>query len=586
MSDELVIDVQNVSRAYPLYARPLDMLKELVFGGVRHDLFWALRDVSFSVWAGQRVGIIGPNGAGKSTLLQIIAGNLQPTSGSVRVNGSISALLSLVPAWNVEQTGLENIRFNLLLRGCSPAQIAMLTEDIIDFAELGPFIRHPVKTYSSGMSARLSFAVATAISPEILIVDEVLGAGDGYFAGKAARRMKEMCDRGKALLLVSHATAAVQQMCDTVIWMQNGCIRLAGEAQYVLRQYELDFRRAEDENTREKNKQAASFANKVASPDELVSASQLRFRIVPAQPGRFVSTHFIRSICVGGIDQSDPIQVPLDTTDITQPGTKAALETMTSEWGRLHERAGRPSRILSRLTGRQPGGHFIVNLPDSAQSPVNFQVGIESGSHAGAEKLALEVLNPASGDWERVEITNVNELGDTNTYAFAGKVIIPEDDVLEETKKKRRLESLPEAEILGVTLLVDNNPTVLVREKSSFEIVVRVRFNKPVEVADVGIKITRSDGVYVFWQSSGLDGANLIRPSGIKMLRFQFNDCVLGAGEYSVDVHVNNGWNYPENYPYSHVFGRSVGALTFRVFPEIKGLDFGVVNMRVPVNIE
>ena len=138
MSDDVVISVENVSMNYNIYRRPSDMLKEVLFGGVRHDTFWALRDISLQVREKQRIGIIGPNGAGKSTLLQIIAGNLTPTSGSCKVNGSISSLLSLVPAWNAEETGIENIKFNLLLQGVSPAQIPDHAEDIIDFTELGP----------------------------------------------------------------------------------------------------------------------------------------------------------------------------------------------------------------------------------------------------------------------------------------------------------------------------------------------------------------------------------------------------------------------------------------------------------------
>src|SRR5262249_35580867 len=163
----------NLSMAYAVYEKPSDALKERLLGGKRHDLFWALRDVSFRVHERQRVGIIGPNGAGKSTLLQIITGILKPTAGRVRVNGEISALLSLTPSWNVDENGVENIRFNLLLRGCPSPRIPVLTEEIVEFTELGPFIYQPVRTYSSGMSSRLAFGIATAISPEVLVIDEV-----------------------------------------------------------------------------------------------------------------------------------------------------------------------------------------------------------------------------------------------------------------------------------------------------------------------------------------------------------------------------------------------------------------------------
>ena len=264
-----VIDVQNVSMAYKLYARPVDALKEAILGGVRHDTFWAVRDISLSVYEGERIGIVGPNGAGKSTLLQMIAGNLTPTTGRVSVNGRISSLLSMVPAWNGEETGIQNIRFNLFMQGASEKHIPVLIEEIIDFTELGPFIFHPVKTYSTGMGARLAFLIATAVEPDILIIDEVLGTGDGYFAGKAYQRMQEFCARGRALLFVSHSTAAVQQMCDKVIWIHNGAVRLHGDAEYVLTRYEADFRRAEDEALRSKHIATAAKRAAAIMPGEI-----------------------------------------------------------------------------------------------------------------------------------------------------------------------------------------------------------------------------------------------------------------------------------------------------------------------------
>ena len=222
-------------------------MKELLFGGMHHDRFWGLRNVSLKVFEGERVGIIGPNGAGKSTLLKVICGGLRPSSGSVRTVGSISSLLSMVPGWHEDDTGIENIKYNLMVKGVPSARVPAIIDDIIDFTELGQFIFHPVRTYSTGMSARLSFAIATAIEPEILIIDEVLGTGDGYFAWKAMKRMQEFCARGRAIVFVSHSMASVQQMCDRAVWMQHGSVRLEGEVSYVLKQYELDFRKSEDE---------------------------------------------------------------------------------------------------------------------------------------------------------------------------------------------------------------------------------------------------------------------------------------------------------------------------------------------------
>src|SRR5262249_30093789 len=149
---------------------PSDIVRELLTRRNRHNLFWALRNVSFVVQEKQRLGIIGPNGSGKSTLLKIIAGTLPPTSGTVNVGGRVSAMLTLATAINPEETGLNNIRFNLMVNGCPQADVGRLTEEIADFVELGPFIYAPVRTYSAGMSARLAFTIATAIEPEILLI--------------------------------------------------------------------------------------------------------------------------------------------------------------------------------------------------------------------------------------------------------------------------------------------------------------------------------------------------------------------------------------------------------------------------------
>ena len=310
----VVINVDDLSLAYEIYNKPSDMLKEALFGGVRHDRFWALRGINLKIFEGERVGIIGPNGAGKSTLLKIICGTLRPTLGSARTRGTISSLLSMVPAWNEDETGIENIKYNLMMRGVSARRIPTLVEDIIDFTELGQFMFHPVKTYSTGMSARLSFGIATATEPEILIIDEVLGTGDGYFAWKAMKRMQDFCARGRALVFVSHSMAAVQQMCERAIWMQNGSVRLTGEVGYVLKQYELDFRRSEDESMRAAHAAKQAKRENRALVDEVTDENTLRFRLVPKAGGRFADTHFVRSITLE-LSGASSIEVPLELSD-------------------------------------------------------------------------------------------------------------------------------------------------------------------------------------------------------------------------------------------------------------------------------
>ena len=192
------LQVEHVSKLYRIYDRPNDRLKEMLTRGhlKRHREFWALHDISFEIEAGTTTGIIGPNGSGKSTLLQIITGTLEPTQGTVWHEGRIAALLELGSGFNSEFTGVENIFMNAAMMGFSRRETEALLPEIEQFAEIGPFIHQPVKTYSSGMYVRLAFSVAISADPRILIVDEALGVGDAVFQHRCMRRLKQMQERG------------------------------------------------------------------------------------------------------------------------------------------------------------------------------------------------------------------------------------------------------------------------------------------------------------------------------------------------------------------------------------------------------
>ncbi|HSE32731.1 MAG TPA: ABC transporter ATP-binding protein [Pyrinomonadaceae bacterium] len=232
--------VDGLAKQYRIYDKPADRLKELLTRGhlKRHREFWALKHISFEITPGTTTGIIGPNGSGKSTLLQIIAGTLNPTHGSVHVNGRIGALLELGAGFNLEFTGIENVYMNSALMGFSKAETTARLREIERFAELGEFIHQPVKTYSSGMFVRLAFAIAVNSDPDILIVDEALSVGDTIFQHRCVRRIKEMQEGGTTILFVSHEPTLVRALCSRAILLYQGEMLADGAPVDVLNRYQ------------------------------------------------------------------------------------------------------------------------------------------------------------------------------------------------------------------------------------------------------------------------------------------------------------------------------------------------------------
>jgi len=241
-NEDQVIQFARVSKVYHTYSTPQHRLLELLSGGRKryaHETR-ALDDVSFSLRKGDRLGIIGENGSGKSTLLKVLAGVLTPTSGSVLVNGRISALLELGAGFNPNLSGSENIRQFCMLHGMHGDEIDEAVPEIIQFSELKDAIYHPVKTYSSGMSVRLGFACAVYVKPEILIVDEALSVGDAYFQNKCSHKIKSMLDNGTTFIYVTHVADSIRALCDRGLWMDSGRIRMAGTASEVGSAYQAE----------------------------------------------------------------------------------------------------------------------------------------------------------------------------------------------------------------------------------------------------------------------------------------------------------------------------------------------------------
>lgn len=237
-----IVAVNDVSLKFKMEQNRANSLKEFCVRWLKHDLkstdFWALSGVSFEVEKGDVIGIIGHNGAGKSTLLKVISGIMKPSEGSVEVHGNIVPMLELGSGFDFELSGRENIYLNGAILGYSKQFLDSKYEEIVKFSELGSFIESPLRTYSSGMLARLAFSVACIVEPEILIVDEILSVGDADFQEKSRARMMELMTGGTTVFFVSHNLKQLQEMCNKVVWLEHGTVQAVGATKEVCAKYE------------------------------------------------------------------------------------------------------------------------------------------------------------------------------------------------------------------------------------------------------------------------------------------------------------------------------------------------------------
>ena len=241
--NKTVIEVTDVTMRFRMNSDKIRSLKEFVTtalrGKLQYDDFTALDHVSFTVKKGETLGLIGRNGAGKSTMLKVISGILKPTEGSVATKGNIVPMLELGSGFDFDLTGRENIFLNGAILGYSEEFLKEKYGEIVAFSELGQFIETPIRNYSSGMLARLAFSVAAMVHPEILIVDEILSVGDAAFQEKSRKRMMELMGGGTTVLFVSHSLEQIRDMCDRVIWLEQGQVRMIGSAEEVCGAYVL-----------------------------------------------------------------------------------------------------------------------------------------------------------------------------------------------------------------------------------------------------------------------------------------------------------------------------------------------------------
>lgn len=239
-----LIEVRDLGVWFRLHKKKRTSVKAALLSGglaTKHEMLWALRHITFDCHEGQVVGVVGPNGAGKSTLCLALARILTPDEGEARIHGNVSSLLTLGAGFNRNLSGRANIQLYAAFLGISRRKLEGKMRDIIDFSELGDFIDEPVRSYSTGMRARLGFSVVTTLDPEILVLDEVLSVGDRAFRAKSEKRMREMMQQSKLIVIVSHSSSLLREICTHCLWLERGRLRMWGEARAVLEAYDEEM---------------------------------------------------------------------------------------------------------------------------------------------------------------------------------------------------------------------------------------------------------------------------------------------------------------------------------------------------------
>mgnify|MGYP001187824298 FL=1 len=307
-----VLRLDGVGKEYRLYDSPRDRLSALITGHSKHRSHWALRDVGLELHRGQCMGVVGDNGAGKSSLLKLIAGTLQPTTGRLTRHGRVTAILELGAGFHPDFSGRQNLYFGGSLIGISHEEMTKLERDILDFSELGDAIDRPVKTYSSGMTVRLAFALVTAVEPDLLIIDEALAVGDQNFQKKCVQRIDAFRRNGCTILFCSHSLYHVRHLCNVALWLDGGQVKALGDTESVLSSYEVHVR-----------------SQDTSSPPEQVIAVELEGNTLEVPAGKLPAARApvtAKLICVEVANLGEGTPRLLESTDLVVT-VKAQLGT-------------------------------------------------------------------------------------------------------------------------------------------------------------------------------------------------------------------------------------------------------------------
>ncbi|MCH9756266.1 MAG: ABC transporter ATP-binding protein [Gammaproteobacteria bacterium] len=541
-----IIQLDNISKLYRSYQSPRHRMMDAIGFPLRklsYDEFWAFRDLNLKVYPGERVGLVGRNGAGKSTLLKLIAGIVKPSSGRIQVSGKIQALMELGTGFHPELTGRKNVYSAFAYQGVVGKRAHQLFEEVLEFSELEDFIDKPVKIYSSGMYARLAFAASTAIRPDILIIDEILGAGDAYFAGKSAKRMKDLTSEGTTVLFVSHDIAAVQMVCNRAIWIERGRIIADDDPIEVGKQYAASIRKQEEFRLRAVNlKMSRGDAQALLTEDDVEKSLIMRFVTAsgehPALPVRFYEVSLKHQ---GEVVHQLLLGESLDD-DRTQ---KLHLLTSHSDtdWGVPHtDENNRAYREFSNCKGRYKHAPVNLKIPLGLGELDAFSVEICHGGNVGDEDVLCQIFVDKS--YETIGTINrtTSNTNTLNVQTFSFEKVTQQLQLASDVKKQPALNSVygDKPTLIENVDFIDANRASQRVFIFGEELIVKIDWKAEETLEKMAFVVTfyGMDGRCVTQVISDFVSTKKNGSSGTTEARF--SPLMIGSGEYVISVGIYN----------------------------------------------
>lgn len=577
---ELAISVVDAVKSFRRFNHPgwraMDALG-IPVSSKRYDVFSALRGLSLDVKQGEKVALIGRNGAGKSTLLRVISGQMKLDSGNINVSGTVQALMELGTGFHPDFTGLDNIRSSLAYQGLSNQKVNSLIDEIIDFTELDDFIGRPVREYSAGMYARLAFAVATTITPEILIIDEILGAGDAYFVGKSIQRMRQLTTQGATILFVSHDMSAVQMLCDRGVWIDKGRIKADGPILKISKAYLASVREDEEARARARSMQLSKRQilshvgrNDIALYRFIGAAGQ-----APGSPFAIAGIKF-------GSGQHSGFDVSIGEE---QAVSRLIIESGITNWSNATNMDGKNARAFGDFGGKFIHAPFQIDWSGLGKNDrwleleyapsVSDKIVLEFYDKESKSYKSLHEFFPENNGWKQARISLPND--DTDETA-TGCIEDLEHVELQVLASEDRYGDGP----IGITAFgffdEENTRRHTLISGEPARAILAYNVEQPVTDPVAVVAIYRPDGACALQVTSNRDGKKLgvlREPGKISIL---FDPLYLGPGDYVVSIALFKELNIASNHePDAYDLHDRCYALKI-LPPEGVGVSVGIVN--------